>query len=327
MKLLKRIDNIQIKKEYDIIIAWGLGALFEKNYDASYFPIKAVIDGRYEHIGQTVQMVGIPIVAPDILKEYQGQKVLVISYSIYEKQIIDKINDLSVDVDFIIFSLVDIINSEKALIPHSYAKNTEDFACLSLLQELGINQNLKLLEIGVCHPVIRNNTYLFYSLFHNSYHYKGVLVEANPTCWETIEEYRPQDTLIKKGIRPSGNQKELPFYIFPDYMGHSTFDRSIADETRAKTGFNYYEENVPTIAVNDVLDDFFSEGGSPDILSLDAEGLDYSILKELDLNKWRIKVIIIEIMTEYSSEIKSKLEDAGYTMRFKTGENEIWSIS
>lgn len=327
MKILKRTNTNRIVKDYDVIIAWGLGMLFEKNYDPVYFPIMAVIDGRYEHIGEKTDRWGIPIVAPEIIRKYHGQKVLVISYSIYEKQILDKIlNDLEVDVDFIIFSLIEIMHSEKKLIPRSYAKNIEDFACLSLLQELGINKNLKILEIGVCHPVIRNNTFLFYSLFHKDSEYKGVLVEANPTCWETIEEYRPHDNLIKMGINTSTAQNEKPFYVFPDYMGHSTFDRTLAEEIKVTTGFDYYEEIVSTTTVNDVLEEFFSDGNPPDILSLDAEGLDYLIMSEINLNKWKIKVIIIEIMTEYSKVIGSKLRDAGYIMRFKTDENEIWSI-
>lgn len=326
MKILDRKDNIQIVKEYDVIIAWGLGKLFEKNYDPVFFAVEAVIDGRYEHVGETIKG-SIPIAAPEILKDYSGMKVLVVSYSIYEKQILDKITrELMVDVDYVIYSLIDIINSDGIPIPHYYAKNIEDVAVITLLQELGVNRDVKLLEIGVCHPVIRNNTYLMYSIFHNNMGYKGVLVEANPTCWDIIEEYRGSDILVKNGICVSEDQTELEFYAFPDLMGHSTFDKDLAVRTYEETGFAYCKLTVSTVTTKTILEKYFAKDLPPDVLALDAEGMDYSILRTIDFKVWRIKIIVIEIMLEYADEIGEYLGENGYTMKFKTEENEIWSL-
>ncbi len=325
-KLMDRTDNMKIISNYEVIFAWGLGELFEKNYDPSFFPISGVIDGRYEHIGENVKG-RIPVVSPEILKRYSGRKILVVSYTIYEKQVCDTIRfELEIETDFIIFSLIDILDTRMCKLPHFYAKNCEDVASFSILREMGINHNISLLEIGVCHPVIRNNTYLFYELFHRDSLYRAVLVEANPECWDTIGEYRPYDLLIRKGICIESSQKILPFYIFDDYMGHSTFDRSLADNIREERGFDYTEKHIPTITIDEVLSTYYGVDAPPDILAIDAEGLDYSILRSIDFNVWRIKVIIIEIMSGYEDKIASLLGKSGYRMQFTTNENEIWSL-
>ena len=326
MKILDRIDNKTLTRKYENIIAWGTGPLFERNYQTYYFPIKAVVDGRYEGKGQFVKGV-IPVIVPEDLLGWSEKKTIIVSYSIYEEEICSKIyEDLKLNVDFVIFSMIDIIVNDDIRAPLWFAKNFEDVACVGLFNDISNGRTPRVMEIGVCHPVIRNNTYLFNLLYRNNPCYEEVLVEANPLCWKTIEEYRSNAKLVKKGVCIHKSKKTLPFYVFPSLMGHSTFDRELAEKKRRELGFDFKEVIVPTTTINDVLEENYERGDSPDILSIDVEGLDYDIIKQIDFNKRKIKILIIEIMREHRRSINEIMKKNGYVMRFKNDENEIWTM-
>ncbi|SCY10246.1 Methyltransferase FkbM domain-containing protein [Lachnospiraceae bacterium XBB2008] len=318
-----KIHNIIGEEElckYDHIVAWGLGPLFETNYlncQRTIFTIDAVIDGRSEHLGEVIS--GISVVPPDYLNELEG-RTLVVCYTIYETEVWTQMCSMVLpELDFILYAMIRVGQNLNTL-PHC-AKNGEDVALLNMLNRLDID-SVRFLEIGVCHPIIRNNTYLLYEKFSKSKGYKGVVVEPNPLMHDLIEEYRPADVLIKKGVTGSHLDDPLEFYMFPNLLGHSTFVKELADNE----GLPYEVMKIPTTTINEIIEDHFEGDLLPIILALDAEGMDYDILSGLDFRRFQIPVIITEIIEEYKDNIFRLFSDNGYILELTTEENTIWRL-
>ncbi len=212
MMYVKHVKFQDIKHKYKYIIAWGDGPIFRTNYRSDYFQPDYIINGCGKNIGTTYQ--GLEIKDEDSLAGLSG-KILIIIYTIYESQILKQINKYNKgNIDTIICDFLDIDLNHGILAEHIYSKNCEDLIVLNLIRNIGIS-SIRFLEIGVCHPVFRNNTYLLNEQFSDRSNYRGVLVEANPLCWDLIQKYRSNDMLLKCGV---GNSKgKCTFYSFPDF--------------------------------------------------------------------------------------------------------------
>lgn len=319
MRYLKRTEIGTIKDQYEKIIGWGTGPIFQMNYKPLYFDIDFLIDGTGKDVGKEYK--GLKIKSESSLQTIQG-RVLIIIYAIYESEILEQIKKYDQDnMDVIIYSLLDIKLENGCMVPQYNGKSCEDILLVSLINQLHL-ETVKYVEVGVCHPIMRNNTYMLYEQYGKTKGYQGVLVEANPTCWPLIEEYRKEDILVKAGITPDyteGNEK-LTFYVFPHWLGHSTFSEELAQEA-IHEGHECKKMMVPVKMLNSVLEEYFDE--TPDILALDAEGLDDKILNSWDSEKYPFKIIISEIMDE--DDVAQKLmNERGYRMYARTLENIIW---
>lgn len=311
---MNRVKLNEIVQKYQTIIAWGTGLTFQMNYRKEYFHIDVLIDGRGKMCGGNYQ--GIEIKSETALDVING-KGLVIIYSIYEREIMEQIQRHSCDVDVIIYSLLDITLPNGRSIVELNAKNCEDALLVMLARKLMLD-NVSYLEIGVCHPILRNNTFLLYENYSLG-ESLGVLVEANPLCWDLIQEYRSKDKLLKMGV---GKEKgKQTFYIFHDSIGNSTFVKEFAERIKAG-GHPYQKIEIDVENVNTIIQQNFDI--TPDFLSIDAEGMDYDILLDWDYCKYPFKGVICEIMEENEGKIYELMMHRGYRIYARTLENIIW---
>lgn len=141
------------------------------------------------------------------------------------------------------------------------------------------------LDIGAYHPVAANNTYKFFLKGA-----KGVNIDANPAAIENFIVTRPTDINLNIGIGKS--EGEFDFYIMED-AALNTF--SLEEKTSLEKMSNRLKEvkKIKMVPVNNVLKEYF-DNRSPDLISIDAEGVDFDIVKSLDFNKYAPKVICIE---------------------------------
>jgi hypothetical protein len=179
----------------------------------------------------------------------------------------------------------------------SFSQAGEDVIIDFLFQTVDISKPVYL-ELGTNNPYSGNNTYLFYLRGA-----KGVLVEADCTVIPLIQKIRPKDKILNIGVGLI-NQKESDFYIF-ETIGLSTFSKEDA-EIRQKTGKNKIINviKVPLKSINEIIAENFDI--YPDFLSIDIEGLDLSVLKTLDFNKYPIPVICAETCVYSENHIKPK---------------------
>jgi FkbM family methyltransferase len=171
------------------------------------------------------------------------------------------------------------------------------------------------IDIGAYDPQRMSNT----MLFHHFYNWKGINVDANPTCIEEFNKYRPSDINLNFGISNEEGIKQ--FYIF-NKSGHDMENtmNSFLGEKYDKDPTNVIDVHVKKIET--ILDESLPKGQEIDILNLDVEGLELEALKSNNWDKYRPKVMIIECVDTFvrntsTKEIVEYAESKGYTGLFK----------
>ncbi len=190
----------------------------------------------------------------------------------------------------------------------SYSQFGEDLIFSFFFGQNGIT-NPTYLDIGANEPRYISNTYYFYERGS-----KGVLIEPNPFLYKKLKAERPNDVVLNTGIGFT-NVKEADFYLFPNYAnGLSTFSEKEAKHW-AEIGMKGMGKipiekviKLPLIPVNEILEKYFSDK-SPDFVSLDVEGLDLEILKAMNFERFRPKLICVETMMYDENQKSYKTND------------------
>jgi hypothetical protein len=205
---------------------------------------------------------------------------------------------------------------------HSFAQCGEDIIMAWLLTKAPVQlEKPTYLDIGTWEPIQSNNTYIFYLMGG-----RGVLVEPNPALADVIRQERPEDKLLTVGIGYT-DATEADYWMFNNAQVN-TFDKASAEQVMKE--FRVKLEKVvklPLVNINRVIDEHLN-GKTPDALSIDTEGHDLPILKTLDFERYRPKLICVEtiIVTKFrrDPEINRFLESKGYEVWGQTFANTIF---
>lgn len=179
------------------------------------------------------------------------------------------------------------------------------------------------IDIGAHHPRYYNNTYLFYRQGA-----RGVNVEPDPSLYAGLRRGRRHDINLNMGIGP--HEAEMDFYV----MSRSTLNTFSAIEAR-----KYVEQHgLRIVDTRRIGVQTFAQavdthmGRTPDLVSLDVEGLDLDILRSIDFSRYRPQVFCVETLS-YSggdgsgvknSEIHALMLRNGYMLYADTYINSIY---
>ncbi len=169
--------------------------------------------------------------------------------------------------------------------PRSYSQCGEDLIVRFLLLEVLGRSEVRYLEIGAYDPWFLSNTALFYRLG-----FQGVLVEPDAAACVNLRRHRPRDVCVNAGIG-NGDAIEADFYVL-SARTLSTFSRA---EAERQTGGGHRIERVvkvPLVPINQLLREYFST--PPQLVSIDVEGMDESILRSFDFDQCRPDVLCVE---------------------------------
>ncbi len=204
----------------------------------------------------------------------------------------------------------------------SYSQAGEDAILRFLFDDKKV-KNITYLDIGTSIPDSGNNTYLLYK---SGCH--GVCVEADKSLISEIKRKRPRDTVLNVGVAV-GDKKEAELHIF-NPSGMNTFDPDESTERLRSGKFKLIEKvNVPLVSINTIIRDNFAT--YPTFLSIDIEGLDLPVLKDLNFDLYPISVICAETCMFSDMYIRPKnkaialfLETKGYEVYADTYINTIF---
>ncbi len=210
----------------------------------------------------------------------------------------------------------------EARVHRHYTATGEDVILRYLFDSVGIPRP-DYLDIGANDPVNGNNTYVFYRDGSS-----GVCVDAHPDLAWKIATIRPRDVClnIAVGVAEEGS---VDVYLF-DVAGLSTIDATEAAQREALGTYKVVRTvSVPLRTINDVIAANFA--AYPLLLSLDIEGMDYSVLHSLDAERFPIPVICVETVAYGESHVRKKehaigdlLESRGYFLYADTFINSIF---
>ncbi|MDD5570126.1 MAG: FkbM family methyltransferase [Bacteroidales bacterium] len=165
----------------------------------------------------------------------------------------------------------------------SYSQTGEDLIIDALMNN---KKNGFYVDVGCNHPVDISNTFYFYLKG-----WKGINIDVNERMIMLFKKIRRYDVSVCAAV--SDEEKEMDLYKF-DRNAVSTFDENTAEEWKKKWNLLKIEK-YRTTTLNKILEMYMpSTNEKIDFLSIDVEGMDYNVLKSVDLNKYKPKLIIIE---------------------------------
>tara|TARA_R110000868_G_scaffold260469_1_gene518624 strand:- start:322 stop:933 length:612 start_codon:yes stop_codon:yes gene_type:complete len=166
-----------------------------------------------------------------------------------------------------------------------------------------------------------------------------VLIEPmsihNETIWDA---YKGLDCIDLDNVKlenvaittqPTG---DVSFYYHPNDFGNpatsASFEVASTDPMHlVKHGYNHnelVELKVPSTTMDRLFDKY--NVTDIDLLAVDTEGMDDTILKSIDYNKFNIKTIIFEKLHIRDQNIYSFLESCGYNIVDRNYGHNGWNV-
>ena len=304
MRYIEKTKIEVLRNSYQYLVGWAPGIEFYKRYNPNMYKLDFMIDGLNNSLGEVI--CGIEISPASILEKLKDEKTCVIIYHNAENEILDQIHKYAPNVDTIISRLLEVPGQIT-----TYSANNEDLIMMELLRHYDL-QNFSYLDIGVCHPVVRNNTFLFYEQGFTN----GVLVEPNPLMCDLAPVYRPENRIVRCGAC-AGDNGSLKYYVVEDRPGYNTFSNENAK------GLSVVETlQIPVININQIVEENFET--YPDVLDIDTEGMDYDLLNALNFDQYKIKIICVESLDR--KRFRSLLSGKGYMHFMSTNDNDIFVL-
>ncbi len=168
---------------------------------------------------------------------------------------------------------------------NSYSQEGEDLVIRRIFSEL---KEGFYVDVGAHHPYRFSNTAQLYQCG-----WKGINIEPNPDNFKLFLRYRKRDINLNIGISETGGL--FKYYQFYE-SALNTFDENLAIERITNTGYKLRQViNVEALPLKFVLDKNLGKNINIDLLSIDVEGYDLSVLKSNDWISYQPKVIVIEI--------------------------------
>ena len=202
----------------------------------------------------------------------------------------------------------------------TFSQQGEDIVLYHVVRDLLRVEKATYMDVGAAEPVLSNNTYLLWGVGH-----RGVLVEPNPALAKKLRDYRSGDKVVEAGVGVT-DQTEADYY---EIKGNPMLNTFSPDQVKSLEAGGEAVERVrkmPLININRIIEEQL--GKAPDVLSTDIEGMDYSIIKTLDLARFRPGAICAETVAMGpdgdNSEITTYLVSQGYCVRGGSTINTIY---
>jgi FkbM family methyltransferase len=193
----------------------------------------------------------------------------------------------------------------------SYSQEGEDLVVKRYFE--GKKKYIFYVDVGSHHPFRFSNTAFFYQSGS-----KGINIDANKQLIELFNNERPNDINIHSGV---GIKKDLTIFYEFEEPALSTFSSEIYLE-RISKGLKLKQKIetqikplVEILSDCNVVEDI-------DFMNIDVEGLDFEVLQSNNWQRFRPKLILVEIRDfdpEFlGDEISLFLKEQGYSFFAKT---------
>ncbi len=166
-------------------------------------------------------------------------------------------------------------------------------------------------DVGAYHPTQFSNTYLLYQKG-----WRGINIDANPDSMKLFKALRVQDINIEALI--SDKKETMTFASWGLNSDNSAHAGQIEGVQRQfQRSPDLYQ--MQTRSLTEVLDHEAKALTDIDLLSVDVEGMDVSVLLSLDWTRYRPRIVIVETYSPNIDEVMSTdlydlLKSKGYNL-------------
>ena len=181
------------------------------------------------------------------------------------------------------------------------------------------------LDIGCFHPFMYSNTCLL-----NKKGWSGINIDINPTSIDLFNISRPNDTNLCTTI---SEQKKV-FDIFYDdpFSPVNTLDKKFYENLKNNSSRYVKKLTVESKSIKEILD-ISKISRNIDFINIDVEGMDYKILKDIDINQLKPRLISIETHNvngsaskDFDSIIKL-LKENNFSIHKRVGPTTLFSLN
>ena len=195
----------------------------------------------------------------------------------------------------------------------SFSQKGEDLIILSYFQGINITKGVYL-DIGCFHPIWISNTHLLHKEG-----WTGYAIDIDKYKLKAMKYARGRNIeCIHGAITPNINDNEIvQVYKFKKtWSDFDTLDKNFANIIKNEYKIDYQKEIINSIYINNL----FSKLPHINFLNLDIEGLDKEVILNLDLEKYKPDVIVLEDnVWGGSEEINKKMNKYDYNKFLVTG--------
>ena len=153
------------------------------------------------------------------------------------------------------------------------------------------------LDIGCFHPYIYSNTCLLYKKG-----WYGTNIDINQTSIDLFNIARPKDTNLCTTVNETN--KEFTMYFDDPFSPVNTLDKNFYQSLNKSFFKNKKILSIKSKKIKEIIDISNIEN-KIDFINIDVEGLDYDILKQINLSKFNVKLISIETHNVDGSDTKN----------------------
>ena len=195
----------------------------------------------------------------------------------------------------------------------SWGQEGED---LILARFFNYKRNGFYVDVGAHHPKRFSNTNYFYNLG-----WTGINIDAMPGSMVNFDVSRKKDVNIEK---PISNKKQILTYYGFNEPALNSFSKELSNERNGKRDWRIlFTKDIETQRLEELLDSNLPLNQRIDFLTVDVEGYDYKVLLSNNFNKYRPKLILVEIYSSciddiYNDQISVLLKEKGYKLYAKT---------
>lgn len=178
-------------------------------------------------------------------------------------------------------------------------------------------------DVGAHHPKRFSNTYMLYKRG-----WQGINIDPLPGCMAIFEKIRPRDINLEIGV--SDKEQELTYFIFNE-PALNGFSKSISEGRQNEQYQIEKTISIPSFPLSKILDTHLPLDQKINFLSVDVEGLDLKVLASNDWEKYRPKVVLVEILDASLNKlgkdpVYSYMVTQGYTLFAKLFHTCIFKI-
>lgn len=183
-----------------------------------------------------------------------------------------------------IYLIYNLFIRHKAFLKRSsYSQWGEDLEIVNFFEN---KKNGKYLDIGCFHPLMYSNTCL---LYQNKW--SGINIDLNQTTIDLFNILRPNDINLCRII--GSEDKKVKVYFDGLFSPVNTADETFYNKHKKKFFKNVFIRKVISQKLKEIITKN-KLSKKIDFVNIDAEGMDYKILKQINLKKLKVSLVAIE---------------------------------
>ena len=157
------------------------------------------------------------------------------------------------------------------------------------------------LDIGCFNPLLWNNTYLLYKKG-----WSGINVDIQKINIDLFNVARPDDINICCALYDKKKFLNLYNLKVENNIAVMTIDKSHAEKMKFLFNKNIIKKKIKTLTFSEMIKNYNIKINNIDFLNIDTEGSDFNILKSINIQKYKPKLICIEILQFTKQSNKNK---------------------